>query len=367
MSAVILAARRTIVAPRNGVLARFGIADLAVPVLLACLEDAGVKPAEVDEVILGNALGAGGNPARVAALQAGFDPRVAGISIDRQCCSGLDAILLAQAMIAAGQAEIVLAGGAESYSRRPLRFHSDPDGGDPVPYDRPPFTPWPDRDPEMAEAADGLSHLLGITREDQDEWAIASHQKALAARDQLEQECVSLAELPGGADPFARRLTPAHCRRAPVVFGQVTVATTAPAADGAAFCLVVSEKIARRLGRAGVRIVAGQTLGGDPELPGLAPVAAMRAVLKQAGVFPNDIAQAEIMEAFAVQALACVREVGLDPAIVNPGGGALARGHPIGASGAVLATRLFHDLPRGLGLAAIAAAGGLGTALLVER
>jgi acetyl-CoA C-acetyltransferase len=165
-------------------------------------------------------------------------------------------------------------------------------------------------------------------------------------------------------DAFARRLTPAVAARATVVTGSITAANAAVAADAAAFVLVVSDRVAA--GR-GLRIIGGVTLGGDPAEPGLAPVAAIRAVLGGAGLTPADLAGIEIMEAYAVQAIACVAGAGLDPAKVNIGGGALARGHPIGASGAVLAVRLFHELKQGFGLAAIAAAGGIGTALLVER
>ncbi|MFN3281017.1 MAG: hypothetical protein ACK40I_05050, partial [Tabrizicola sp.] len=138
----------------------------------------------------------------------------------------------------------------------------------------------------------------------------------------------------------------------------LTAATAAVAADAAAVCLVVSDKVAA--GR-GLAILAGATVGGTPEEPGLAPVAAIRRIRDG-----EPLAQAEIMEAYAVQALAVMDAAGLDPAIVNPGGGGLARGHPVGASGAILAVRLFHGLRQGRGLAAIAAAGGIGTALLVE-
>ena len=156
--------------------------------------------------------------------------------------------------------------------------------------------------------------------------------------------------------------------RAKVVCGSITAANAAVAADAAAFVLVVSDRVAARLGAGrGLRILGGVTLGGDPVEPGLAPVAAIRTVLDRAGVSADRVAVAEVMEAYAVQAMACVSRAGLDAARVNIGGGALARGHPIGASGAVLAVRLFYELQAGIGLAAIAAAGGIGTALLVER
>ena len=350
----LIAARRTAVVPRGGAFARLRIEDLAAPVLQACLADAGIAPGQVDEVILSNALGAGGNPARRAALAAGLPETVAGLTTDRQCAGGLDAILLAKALVDSGAADIVLAGGVESYSRRPLRLATDPDGGPPQPYDQAPFTPWPDRDPDMTLAAESLARRLNIPRERQEAWAAQSHAKALAA--DLSAEIVPLS---GSArDAFPRALGPRLLARAPVLTGSITAATAAVAADAAAVCLVVSDRIAK--GR-GLALIVGATLGGTPEEPGLAPVAAIRRIWQG-----EPLAQAEIMEAYAVQALAVIDGAGIDPQIVNPGGGGLARGHPIGASGAILAVRLFHGLKQGRGLAAIAAAGGIGTALLVE-
>lgn len=354
----ILAAKRTAVVPRGGAFARLEIEDLASPVIAALLEQAGIGADRVDEIIVSNALGAGGNPARRVALAAGLPESVAGLSTDRQCAGGLDAILLARAMVESGAAEVVIAGGVESYSRRPLRFRTDPEGGPAVEYDQARFTPWPDRDPGMAEAAQALAARLGISRAAQDDWAVESHRKARV----LPGEVVGL--LGQDRDAFARGLKPAVAARAKPVCGTITAANTAVAADAAAFVLVVSDRIAA--GR-GLRLLGGVTLGGDPVEPGLAPVAAIRAVLAGAGVAPQDLAMAEVMEAYAVQAIACVSATGLNPVTVNIGGGALARGHPIGASGAVLAVRLFYELTAGKGLAAIAAAGGLGTALLVER
>ncbi len=354
MSAWIIAGRRTAVMPRGGAFARLSLAELAAPVIAACLADAGITGREVDEVIVANALGAGGNPARVVALAAGLPERVAGLSIDRQCVGGLDAVLLARALVESGAAQVVVAGGVESYSRRPLRFRTDVEGGEAVAYDQPAFTPWPERDPGMVEAAAALAVRLGISRAAQDRWAVESHRKALAA------DMAEIVPVRGQVrDGFARVLTAAG--RAKVLCGTVTMANAAVAADAAAFVVVVSDRRAR-----GVRIVGGVTLGGRPEEPGLAPVAAIAAALGQAGVRSDQVAVAEVMEAYAVQAIACVQGAGLDDRLVNMGGGALARGHPIGASGAILAVRLVHQLRSGYGLAAIAAAGGIGTALLVQ-
>lgn len=364
--AVILSARRTAVMPRDGAFAACDIHDLAAPVLQAVLRDAGLAPEDLDEVIMSNALGAGGNPARIAALAAGLPERVAGLTIDRQCVGGLDAILLARAMVVSGQHDVVIAGGAESYSRRPLRSRRFADGRSPEPYDQARFTPWADRDPDMADAADRLATKLDISRSEQDLWAVKSHAKAVAARPDGTTEIVPI--LGHDTDGFTRKLTQKLCARAPVVAGTITAANMAVAADGAAFCVVTTPQNAARLGKRPVEIVSGATCAGDPTLPGLAPVDAMTQALAAADVTPADLRVAEIMEAFAVQAIACQQRTGIATDIVNPGGGALARGHPVGASGAILAVRLFHALQKqgGTGLAAIAAAGGLGAALMLR-
>jgi acetyl-CoA C-acetyltransferase len=203
-------------------------------------------------------------------------------------------------------------------------------------------------------AAEALARRLSIPRDRQEAWAAQSHAKALAV--DLSTEIVPLNGMT--RDAFPRVLSPGLLARTPVLTGTITAATAAVAADAAAVCLVVSDRIAQ--GR-GLALIAGATLGGTPEEPGLAPIAAIRRIWGG-----EPLAQAEIMEAYAVQTLAVIDGAGIDPRIVNPGGGGLARGHPIGASGAILAVRLFHGLKRGRGLAAIAAAGGIGSALLVE-
>lgn len=349
----LIAARRTAVVPRGGAFARLSLEVLAAPVITACLADAGLAPGAVDEVILSNALGPGGNPARRVALAAGLPQRVAGMTLDRQCAGGLDAILLARALVDSGAADVVLAGGVESYSRRPLRLMTDPDGGPLTPYDQAPFTPWPDRDPDMTEAADGLAQRLGITRAAQEAWASDSHAKAMMAHHS--SEIVPLLGLV--RDAFSRPLTPRLLTRAPRLVGSITAATAAVAADAAAVCLVVSDRVAAGRGKA---ILQGATVGSNPSEPGLAPLAAIARIWSG-----EPLTMVEVMEAYAVQAIAVVEGAGFDPALVNTGGGALARGHPIGASGAILAVRLFHGLKQGLGLATIASAGGIGTALIL--
>jgi acetyl-CoA C-acetyltransferase len=369
VSAHIIAARRTAVAPRDGAFRAVEAYELAVPVIKTVLSDAGIAPGEVEDVIFGNALYGGGNPARMAALAAGLPDNVPALTLDTQCCSGLDAVLLAAARVEAGEADIILAGGVESFSRAPLRFVR-PRGPDEAPreYKRPPFAPFADRDPGMIEAAALLAKELGISRQAQEAFAVESHRKAFGLDG---AEIVAVENLE--RDAFTRALDPKICARLPVIAGDAehgaTAATVAVEADAAAAVLVVSEKIAKRA-QYSARILAGARRGGEPERPGLAPIAAARAVLEKNGVSADALTSAEIMEAFAVQAMACVDGLGIDPEIVNPGGGALARGHPIGASGAILCVRLFENKKAAqrsgfLGLAAIAAAGGLGSAILL--
>ena len=365
MTAHIVSACRSAVVPRSGAFADLTIDALGAPVLQAALAQAGITPDQVDEVIVSNAIGGGGNPARLISLAAGLPEHIAGLSIDRQCAGGLDAILLARALVTSGAAQIVVAGGVESYSRRPQRLRTFADGSPPEPYDQPPFTPWPARDPDMAIAADALARAYGITRAAQDAWATKSHASAMRATPHPDEITVINGQ---DHDPFARRMTPALTARAKVICGSITAANMAVAADGAAFCVVVSENVLRSLGSRGVQILGGATRGATPELPGIAPLAAIKAAFAQTGLRAGQITCAEIMEAFAVQAIACVEGAQLDPGRVNLGGGALARGHPIGASGTINAVRLFHQLWQtgGTGLAAIAAAGGIATALVLS-
>ena len=367
----LVAARRTAVAPRNGAFKAVEVDELGEAPIRAVLSDAGIAGDAIDDVIFGNALYAGGNPARLAALRAGLPDRVPALTIDSQCCGGLDAIMMAADRIASG-ADAVIAGGVESFSRAPLRARRPRDAGElPQPYDRPPFAPWPERDPDMIDAAGVLAEAFDISRDRQDAFAIASHRKAIA-NPPGDGEIAPLAGLT--RDAFPRALTESLCSRLPPIAGGasfgVTRATVAVEADAAAAVLVVSETMLRRLDVARpLRVVAASRCGSDPAMPGIAPIAAARKLLSAGSIAPEAIAVAEIMEAFAAQAIACAEGIGVAETALNRSGGGLARGHPIGASGAILAVRLWHEMQReaagALGLAAIAAAGGLGSALLV--
>lgn len=371
----IVAAKRTAVAPRHGVFATLGVHELAAPLIAAILEETGIAPESVDDIILGNALYGGGNPARVVGLAAGLPLSAPAQTIDTQCCGGLDAIIAACERILAGAADVILCGGVESFSRSPLRLRRPlRDDDEAIEYQRPPFTPWLDRDPDMIASAHDLAVRLDISRSRQETFAIESHAKALVAREGLRHEIVPVAGL--DHDAFARRLSEKTCARLPPLAGAgahaLTAATIAVEADAAAVLAVVSDAALKKLKDANaVRIVATKRVTGDPVLPGLMSTEAAKAVLAQAQMTAGAISAVEIMEAFAAQALGTVDALRFDSSRINRGGGALSRGHPIGASGAILAARLFHELQReqagARGLATIAAAGGLGSALIIEK
>ena len=373
----IISAKRTPVAPRSGALRRYPVIELGARAIAATLLASGLPAEAVEAVVMGNALYAGGNPARLAALAAGIPESAAGMTIDTQCCAGLDAINTACSMVRAGAAELVVAGGLESYSRAPLRLARPLHLGDrPVSYQRPPFTPWPERDPDMLCAAAELAAQRGIGRRDQEVYAIASHYRARCGGANCD-ELVAFDEL--SHDSFTRVLNAKLCARAPLVAGDantgLTSTTVAVEADAAASVLVAGEAVlsdvARPVRAQVLRVVDGIAVGIDPSVPALAPVAAVQRVLARQMLLPESIAVVEMMEAFAVQAMVGIEACGFAKAAVNRGGGALARGHPIGASGAILAVRLWHELQRepsdSYGLAAIAAAGGLGSAALWQK
>lgn len=366
----IVAASRTAIAPSGGAFKNLNFEHLATAPILECLRQSGLGLHDVDELIVSNAMAAGGNPARLVALAAGFPNSLAGLSIDRQCVGGLDALLIGQALIASGKADVVVAGGTESHSLRPKRYFKSDWKKDPKFSDQARFTPWPDRDPLMKEAASELAKIYTITAEKQNQWTLESHQKALAAANKLESEITNPIKITLPVDPYARALTKKHFERSKNIAPHISAINTSVSADGAAFVVLVSEKIKKKLSVPySLQMIDGHTLGGDPTLPALAPVATINQLLAKNHLSPDDLTLIELMEAYAAQSIVCVNESNLPKDRINVSGGSLSRGHPIGASGTVLMVRLFHEFANknGLGLAAIAGAGGLATALLVEK
>jgi acetyl-CoA C-acetyltransferase len=376
---VIIAARRTPVCPVNGALRSLRAHELLAPVLRALVDGLELDPASVADVVIGNAVGGGGNVARLALLDAGLPATVPGITVDRQCGSGLDAIALAARLVAAGGSEVYLAGGVESTSTAPVRANRTDDGGLEF-YRRAQFVPADFGDPDMGVAAETVAGEYGVGRDRQDEFALASHKKALTAirEGRFEAELVPMdtAAGPVSVDAGPRSgLTPAIMARFPAAFvpgGTVTAGNSCFDADGASAVVITSLQRARELGAPDGLLVRGTaTAGVDPQLLGIGAVPAARQVLAGAGVSAGDVELVEFNEAFASQTLACLDQLAIEPARVNLDGGALALGHAYGASGAVLVTRLLAQArktanPGALALAMISMAGGMGTAALLE-
>ncbi|MGN6441531.1 MAG: thiolase family protein [Arthrobacter sp.] len=376
---VIIAARRTPVCPVNGALRSLRAHELLAPVLRELVSEVALDPASVSDVVIGNAVGGGGNVARLALLEAGLPVSVTGITVDRQCGSGLDAIVLATRLVAAGGNPVYLAGGVESTSTAPLRAHRTDDGGADF-FRRAQFVPESFGDPDMGVAAETVAQEYGIGRERQDDFALASHRKALAAiRDgRFTDELVPL-ETPTGTvslDGGPRAgLTPAVMARFPAAFvpgGTVTAGNSCFDADAASAVVVTSLERARQLGaRDGLLVRGTGTAGIEPGLLGIGAAPAAGQLLAEASVTAYQLNLVEFNEAFASQTLACLDQLKIDPDRANLDGGALALGHAYGASGAVLVTRLLAQARRAgtskaLALAMISMAGGMGTAALLE-
>ena len=377
---VVIAARRTPIARAGGALRRVELEDLAAPVLKALISDGGVAPQDVDDVILGNATGGGGNIARLAALRAGFPVDVAGVSVDRQCGSGLEAIMMACNLVAAGAGQVYLAGGVESTSRAPIRMRRpDVEGGEPTPYARARFSTDEIGDPDMGIAAENVARQFNITRARADGFALQSHRRACQSQNArlFDQEICPINT--GKGDIFARDEGPRsdtslekHAALPPAFLdgGTVTAGNACPLNDGASAVLVTSLAMVRRLKSPDFLAYAGGASAGvDPNILGVGPVASTQKLLaRQPELDPNAVQFIEFNEAFAAQVLASLDALGIDETKVNQQGGALALGHPFGASGAILVTRLFHQFRMAktsakadaLGLAMMGIGGGMG-------
>lgn len=387
------AARRTPIGKLRGALSSVRPDDLAAGVVRALVAEVpALDPARVDDVYWGAANQAGEdnrNVARMAALLAGLPDSVPGATVNRLCASGLEAVTTAARAIASGEADIVLAGGSESMSRAPFVL---PRPDEALPHRIETVDTrlgWRLVNPamkdlhgvlSMGETAEEVAERYGVSRERQDAFALRSHQRAADARKNgyFDAELLTV-ERPDGvvvdSDECVREDTSLDklARLKPVfrAGGTVTAGNASPMNDGAAGVLLVSEEVLNELGLESLgRYVAGASAGVDPDVMGIGPVPATRKALGRVGWSVADIQEAEFNEAFAAQALACVDALGIDPDLVNPTGGAIALGHPLGASGARILTTLLHRMRRTgaeRGLATMCVGVGQGTAVLVER
>ena len=387
-SPVILAAARTPIGKYQGSLASLSATQLGSVAISAAVERSGIRREDIDEVIMGNVLaaGVGQAPARQAAIDAGLPATVAALTINKMCGSGLKAVMLAAQAIRSGDAEMIAAGGMESMSQSPFL----------VPRNGPPFgnrvlidslmhdglvCPWSGM--SMGGIADELAARDAIPRRAQDDFALESHRRATRAIQDgaFSTEIVPI-NVPGrkgqillvstdegpqetSSDRLAG-LAPAFNRE-----GSVTAGNASMISDGAAALVVASPKAAEKIGRKPLaRIVASATSGTEPKDLFIAPVLAIRKVLDRAELAASQIDRYELNEAFAAQMLACLRRLELAPDRVNVNGGAIALGHPIGASGARVLVTLLHELERSSlrhGLVALCLGGGNAVAMVVER
>jgi len=393
----IVEAVRTPIGRRDGALRGVRPDDLAALAVRAAVERSGVDPGSVDDVVLGNANGAGEdnrNVARMAALLAGLPVEVAGQTINRLCGSGLQAINSAAHAMMAGDGEVLIAGGVESMSRAPfVELRRDPDLPETEPERADTTLGWRFVNPRLdaaypvvslGETAEIVADQWGISREEQDAFAAQSQARAAAAAEdgRLEAQIVpvEVTGADGETTVVSRDEHPRPGTTAEVLAGlkpafreggTVTAGNASGINDGAAALVLVEAEHARALGlRPLARVVSTAVAGVHPSAMGMGPVPATQKALARAGLDVEDIELVELNEAFASQSIACIRELGLDPARVNVNGGAIALGHPLGMSGARLMTMLVHELDaRGAryGLATMCIGVGQGIATIVER
>lgn len=387
---VILGACRTPVGKFGGSLAQVPAAKLGEIVIREAIQRAGIRPEDVDEVLMGSILtaGLGQNVARQAAMGAGIPKEVPATTINNVCGSGLKAVTLAAALIESGQAEIVVAGGTENMSAAPYLLPKARDGyrmGDGTLVDSMIKDGLWDvfGDYHMGITAENIADRYGISREDQDAFALDSQLKTEAAQKagKFKDEMVPVhikekkREYDFEEDEYPRqgatiegmeKLRPAFKKD-----GTVTAGNASGINDGAAAMVVMSKEKAEALGlRPMAKLTASVSVGLDPAVMGMGPYYASKKILEKTGLTLEDVDLIEFNEAFAAQSLAVLRELGADPAKVNVNGGAIAIGHPVGASGARILVTLLHEMEKRdakRGLASLCIGGGMGIAAMVER
>lgn len=387
---VIVAAKRTAIGSFLGGLASVSAPQLGKVVIAAVLDAAGIKPEQVDQVIMGNVLtaGVGQNPARQAAIAAGIPVSVPASTLNVVCGSGLRAVHLAAQAIATGEADIVVAGGQESMSQSAhiIQMRNGQKMGNAQLVDSMVYDGLTDvyNQYHMGMTAENIVEKLSISREDQDALALSSQQRAVKAQveGKFDAEIVPVQVPQRKGDPFVfdrdeyikpetNQQSLAKLRPAFKKDGTVTAGNASGINDGAAAVLVMSADKAAELGLQPLAKIKAYSLSGiEPEVMGLGPVNAVRKTLEKASWSLDEVDLVEANEAFAAQALGVSKELGLNMKKVNINGGAIALGHPIGASGCRILVTLLHEMQRGekkKGLATLCIGGGIGVALAVER
>ncbi len=384
--AVIVSAVRTAIARQGGALATLPAHIYGAEVIKEAMRRANIGPELVDDVIIGNVLSGGGNIARLTALQTGLSLELTGLTVDRQCGSGINAVNLAAQAIWAGDGDVYIAGGVESMSRAPYLMDrpEKPYSSTPPSFRKSQLSPKEIGDPPMGITAENLAKKYGISREEQDAFALRSQQRMARAMQEgrFEEQIVPITVPVKKGEPFVFD-TDEHPRpnttmealaKLPPAFlegGTVTAGNSSGLNDGASALVIMSREKAEELGLKPLAVIRAHAVAGvDPNIMGIGPVPATRKVLKKAGLALDDMDIIEINEAFAAQVIACDRELEMDPEKVNVNGGAIAHGHPLGATGAILITKAVYELKRRGGKYALITAcigGGQGIATIIER
>jgi acetyl-CoA C-acetyltransferase len=383
--AVIVSAVRTPIGKYAGCLAKLEGYQLGGIVVKEAVRRAGIDPSLIEEVYFGNAEGAPGNLGRVVALEADLPVTVPGIQFDRQCASGLETICMAAAMIESGHGDVYVAGGAESMSNNPYFMSKS---ARPYSYAYPTFnyvmmSPPKAGNPDMGVTAENVLKVHPVSREAMDAFAYESHKRAIRAIEAgvFKEQIVPITTRVGRNEvtidtdesPRADASLEDMAKLKPIFVkdGSVTAGNSCPMNDGAAAVVIMSKEKADELGIPYLLKVKGfAAVGLDPAVMGFGPIGAVQKLLKKTGVSLDEVEMIELNEAFASQSIGCIEELGLDPARVNPNGGAIALGHALGATGAVLTTKAAYAMKnaeRKYAIVTMCVGGGEGAAAMFER
>lgn len=384
--AVIVSAVRTAIGRQGSALASVPAHVFGAEVIKEAVKRAKISPEMVDDVIFGNVLSGGGNIARLTALQTGLSLDLPGLTVDRQCGSGINAINLAAQAIWAGDGDVYIAGGTESMSRAPYLMDrpEKPYSSSPPVFRKSQLSPKEIGDPPMGITAENLVAKYHISRQEQDEFALRSQQKMAAAMEEgrFDEQIVPIAIPVKKGEPIVfktdehprpqttlealSKLQPAFLKD-----GTVTAGNSSGLNDAASAVVVMSREKAEELNLTPLAVIRAYAVAGvDPNIMGIGPVPAVRKVLEKSGLALEEMDLIEINEAFAAQVLACNRELNMNLEKVNVNGGAIAHGHPLGATGAILVTKAVYELARSGGRYALITAcigGGQGIATVLER
>lgn len=384
--AVIVSAVRSAIGRQGGALATVPAHVFGAEVIKEAIRRASVQPEMIEDIIMGNVISGGGNIARLTALQTGLSLELPGLTIDRQCGSGINAVTLAAQAIRAGDGDIYIAGGIESMSRAPYLMDKPDKPYSPVPpsFRKSRLSPEEIGNPPMGITAENLAEKYSISREEQDEFALASQHKMAAAMadGRFDKQIVPITIPVRKGEPIVFKkdehprpqTTIEALSKLPPAFlqgGTVTAGSSSGLNDAAAALVIMSREKAQELGVKPMAVIREQAIAGvDPNIMGIGPVPAVRKVLERSGLNLDDMDLIEINEAFAAQVIACDRELNMDMEKVNVNGGAIAHGHPLGATGAILMTKAVYELERRDGRYAMITAcigGGQGIAAIIER